>query len=156
MYRKLQTLSAASALAIGLALAAPAFADETASDENTIVVTGQAKIGDYGIDLTARDLTADPGDDFERYASGAWMDRTEIPADRPSVGSFYNLREDVTEEVNGLVTDAPAGSQYGALYTSFMDEKAIEKAGIAPLKRELAQVDAISNKAEFARYMGST
>ena len=46
MYRKLQTLSAASALAIGLALAAPAFADETASDENTIVVTGQAKIGD--------------------------------------------------------------------------------------------------------------
>lgn len=156
MYRKLQTLSAASALAIGLALAAPAFADETASDENTIVVTGQAKIGDYGIDLTARDLTADPGDDFERYASGAWMDRTEIPADRPSVGSFYNLREDVTEEVNGLVTDAPAGSQYGALYTSFMDQKAVEKAGIAPLKRELAQVDAISNKAEFARYMGST
>ena len=58
--------------------------------------------------------------------------------------------------VEVLVTDAPAGSQYGALYTSFMDEKAIEKAGISPLKRELAQVDAISNKAEFARYMGST
>ena len=136
MYRKLQTLSAASALAIGLALAAPAFADETASDENTIVVTGQAKIGDYGIDLTARDLTADPGDDFERYASGAWMDRTEIPADRPSVGSFYNLREDVTEEVNGLVTDAPAGSQYGALYTSFMDD-ALEQARLAAARGEV-------------------
>ena len=68
MYRKLQTLSAASALAIGLALAAPAFADETASDENTIVVTGQAKIGDYGIDLTARDLTADPVDEARAIA----------------------------------------------------------------------------------------
>ena len=154
--RSLARASAVSALALGLALSAPTFAEETAKDDHTIVVTGQAKIGDYGLDLTARDLAADPGADFERYASGAWIDRTEIPADRPSVGSFYNLREAVTEEVNGLITEAPAGTQYGALYTSFMDEKAIEKAGIAPLKRELAKVDAISDKVEFARYMGST
>ena len=93
----LASTAAVSALALGLALSTPAFAEETTDDENTIVVTGSAKIGEYGLDLTARDLTADPGDDFERYASGAWIDRTEIPADRPSVGSFYNLREDVTE-----------------------------------------------------------
>ena len=146
--------TAASALALGLALASPSFAEET--DANTIVVTGQAKIGDFGLDLTARDTAADPGDDFERYASGAWIDRTEIPGDRPSVGSFYNLREDVTEEVNGLITQAPAGTQYGALYTSFMNEAAIERAGLAPLMRDLAQVDALSDKSAFARYMGAT
>ena len=148
---------AVSVLALGLALAAPAYADNTAAnDANTIVVTGQAKIGDFGLDLTARDTAADPGDDFERYASGAWIDRTEIPGDRPSVGSFYNLREDVTEEVNGLITQAPAGTQYGALYTSFMNEAAIERAGLAPLMRDLAQVDALSDKSAFARYMGAT
>ena len=146
--------TAASALALGLALASPSFAEET--DANTIVVTGQAKIGDFGLDLTARDTAADPGDDFERYASGAWIDRTEIPGDRPSVGSFYNLREDVTEEVNGLITQAPAGTQYGALYTSFMNEAAIERAGLAPLMRDLAQVEALSDKSAFARYMGAT
>ncbi|MBL4641921.1 MAG: hypothetical protein JKX86_08880, partial [Verrucomicrobiales bacterium] len=137
---------AVSVLALGLALAVPALADNTTeTDANTIVVTGQAKIGDFGLDLTARDTAADPGDDFERYASGAWIDRTEIPGDRPSVGSFYNLREDVTEEVNGLITQAPAGTQYGALYTSFMNEAAIERAGLAPLMRDLAQVDALSD-----------
>lgn len=155
--RNFARATAASALALGLALAAPAVADNTTEDAaNTIVVTGQAKIGDFGLDLTARDTAADPGEDFERYASGAWIDRTEIPGDRPSVGSFYNLREDVTEEVNGLITAAPAGTQYGALYTSFMNEAAIERAGLAPLMRELAQVDALSDKRAFARYMGAT
>ena len=152
--RNFARATAASALALGLALASPSFAEET--DANTIVVTGQAKIGDFGLDLTARDTAADPGEDFERYASGAWIDRTEIPDDRPSVGSFYNLREDVTEEVNGLITQAPAGTQYGALYTSFMNEAAIERAGLAPLMRDLAQVDALSDKSAFARYMGAT
>ncbi|TMM50198.1 M13 family metallopeptidase [Qipengyuania marisflavi] len=148
----------ALALIIGLA-AAPAMAQQAAAtSENgeTIVVTGQAKIGEYGLDLTARDLTADPGTDFERYASGAWIDRTEIPGDRPSVGSFYNLREAVQEEVKGLITGAPAGTQYGALYTSYMDERAIERVGLAPLKRDLAEVRGISDKSEFARFMGGT
>ena len=156
-YRTFFRSAAVSTLALGLALALPAQAQDDATEmPNTIVVTGKAKIGEFGLDLTTRDLSADPGADFERYASGAWIDRTEIPGDRPSVGSFYNLREDVTEQVNGLITEAPAGTQYGALYHSFMDEKAIEKAGIAPLKRDLARVDAIADKTEFARFMGST
>jgi len=153
--------AAVSAIALSFAIiSAPAFADDqgaaVVNDEHTIVVTGQAKIGDFGLDLTAGDSSAKPGDDFERYASGAWIDRTEIPGDRASVGSFNNLREDVTEQVNGLITGAPAGTQYGALYTTFMDEKAVEKAGLAPLKRDLAKVDAIQDKVEFARFMGST
>ncbi|WFL76702.1 M13 family metallopeptidase [Altererythrobacter arenosus] len=152
--------TAASALALAIGLAAPANAQEenaaNGASADHIIVTGKAQIGEFGIDLSTRDLTVDPGDDFERYASGAWFDRTEIPADRPSVGSFYNLREDVTEQVNGLITQAPAGTQYGALYTSFMNEAAIEKAGLAPLKRDLAEVEAISDKTEFARFMGST
>ena len=159
-YRPAARRGAVSALAVALALAAPfaahAEAASDGADAGTIVVTGKAKIGEYGLDLTARDTSAKPGDDFERYASGAWIDRTEIPGDRSSVGPASNLREEVTEQVNGLITDAPADSKYGALYASFMDQKALEKAGLAPLKRDLAKVDAITDKAEFARFMGST
>ena len=31
-------------------------------------------------------MSAKPGDDFFRYVNGAWMDRTEIPADRVTLG----------------------------------------------------------------------
>jgi putative endopeptidase len=153
--------AAASALALTFALATvPALADDQGDgatpDTHTIVVTGQAKIGDFGLDLSARDTATKPGNDFERYASGTWIDKTEIPGDRPSVGSFYNLREEVQTEVRGLITNAPAGAKYGDLYKAYMDEKAIEKAGIAPLMKDIATVRAISDKTEFARFMGST
>jgi putative endopeptidase len=151
-----KALLAATALALSFA-AAPAFAQDAAtSDNEQIVVTGHPQIGDFGIDLAARDLTVKPGDDFEKYASGTWIATTEIPSDRPSTGSFVDLGEAVQQQVQDLVTKAPAGAKYGALYRSFMDEAAIERAGLAPLMRDEAAVRAISDKTEFARYMGQT
>jgi putative endopeptidase len=154
--------SAASALALGASLAAPAHAQEASADgagqdSQQIVVTGRPQIGDFGLDLTTRDLTAKPGDDFERYASGAWIDRTEIPSDKPSVGSFVDLAEQAQKQVQALVTSpSSAQAKYGMLYTTFMDEKTVERAGIAPLMQDIAHVRAIDDKAEFARFMGST
>ena len=149
--------SAASALALAAGLAAPVAAQETPADQQQIVVTGRAAIGDYGLDLTTLDPSVKPGDDFERYASGAWIDRTDIPADKPSVGSFVDLAERSQEQVRGLVTSpAAASAKYGTLYATFMDEKAIERAGIAPLMQDIARVRAIRDKAEFARFMGGT
>ncbi|HWU03349.1 MAG TPA: hypothetical protein VN222_11475, partial [Novosphingobium sp.] len=42
--------------------------------------------GTWGVDLSTRDTSVKPGDDFQRYAAGKWLDATQIPADRPSVG----------------------------------------------------------------------
>ena len=112
--------------------------------------------GTWGVDLSVRDLKAKPGDDFERFASGKWLDATTIPADRPSTGSFYDLHETVQAEVRDIISAAPTGSQIGALNHSFMDEKQVEAAGIKPLKADLAQIAAIHDKRAFARYMGAT
>jgi len=151
------SLGTATAIALLCAAPFPAIAQEAAAaSAEEIVVIGHAEIGDFGIDLSARDLSADPGADFERYASGAWIDKTEIPSDRPSVGSFANLREDVQAELQDLITKAPSGTKYGALYNAFLDEKAVERAGIKPLLADLAQLEAINGKAEFARYMSGT
>jgi len=45
-------------------------------------------LGQWGVDLTERDLSVKPGDDFQKYASGTWLKKTAIPADKPEVGSF--------------------------------------------------------------------
>ena len=148
-------LCSAAALALIAGLASPAAADEGAPSDQ-IVVTGHAAIGDFGVDLSARDESTKPGADNERYASGKWIDATTIPADRPSIGSFANLAEDVRTQMQQLITSAPKTSKAGALYGSFMDEKALERVGLKPLMRDIAQVRAISDKSQMARYMGTT
>ena len=54
-----------------------------------IAVAGAAQSSDkpqfgaWGLDLSAMDRQVLPGNDFNRYASGAWLARTQIPADKP-------------------------------------------------------------------------
>jgi putative endopeptidase len=148
-------LCSATALALIAGVSVPAAAQDAAT-ENQIVVTGHAAIGDFGVDLSARDESVKPGDDFERYASGKWIAATEIPSDRASTGSFVNLAEDVRQDLQDIITKAPPGTKYGAAYTSFLDEKGAERAGIKPLMKDIAAVRAIGDKSEFARFMGST
>src|SRR5437879_8935640 len=80
-------LNSATALAIALAFAAgPILSAEPAP----------LKYGAWGFDLTGRDLPTKPGDDFFRYANGAWLDRTAIPADKPGI-SLRILESDLAE-----------------------------------------------------------
>ena len=158
MIRSNLVLASISTFALGCA-AVPALAQDAAPEQAgnaDIVVTAHPAIGDFGLDLSARDPNAKPGTDFERYASGAWIDKTTIPADRASTGSFDDLREDVTQQMNAIITAAPASSKGGALYHAFMDEKGLNRIGLAPLKRDLADVQAIPDKDAMARYMGAT
>src|SRR6476469_4421294 len=115
----------------------------------------KAHLGTWGIDLTARDTSVKPGEDFQKYASGTWLAKTQIPADKPEVGSFYEVFDLTQDQMKALVTSAPALSKYGAMYQSMMDEGRVEQVGITPLKADLAKVDAIKTKADYARDMGT-
>ena len=57
------------------------------------------EFGAWGVDLSARDESVAPGDDFNRYANGRWLDTFEIPTDLSSYGSFIELRLDAEEDV---------------------------------------------------------
>ncbi len=46
------------------------------------------KYGTWGFDLSGMDTATKPGDDFFRYANGTWLDKTQIPSDKPA----YSLR----------------------------------------------------------------
>ena len=108
----------------------------------------------HGIDLDGIDHTVAPGDDFFAYANGAWIKRTEIPADKASYGPGEILIEKTREQVRGLIQDAAkskpqAGSdaqKVGDYYASYLDEAAIEAKGLSPLKGDFANVSAIKEK----------
>ncbi|HFX18190.1 MAG TPA: M13 family peptidase, partial [Flavobacteriales bacterium] len=48
---------------------------------------------EIGLNLKNMDTTVRPQDDFYNYVNGAWMKKTEIPADRSRWGSFDELRK---------------------------------------------------------------
>ena len=101
---KSRFLLAAASLAV---LAVPLSAQQTTPAHDHAAHAAQAVpakpvIGAWGVDLAGGDASARPGDDFFRYSAGKWYDATEIPADRPSVGAFYDLRERTSEQLREL------------------------------------------------------
>ena len=60
-----------------------------------------------GDDLTARDASVKPGDDFYRYANGHWVDTHQIPADRARWGTFDELAERADDNVRKLIQGLP-------------------------------------------------
>jgi putative endopeptidase len=112
--------------------------------------------GSWGVDLGARDTSVKPGDDFDRYANGGWFARTEIPADQASAGVDYDVYNLTQRQLRQLVTGAPATSQVGGLYQSFMDETRVEALGAKPLMADIAAVQVIKDRTEMARFMGAS
>jgi len=149
---------AASVAALATLTAAPARAN--AQSQSAVA---KPELGSWGVDLSGRDLTVKPGDDFWQHANGAWNKRTEIPADRTSTGSFIVLADRAEGQVRAIAEEAmksggapgtPA-QQIGDMYTSWMDAGAIEARGTAPLKPYLDRVAAVNDRAGLIKLWGS-
>ena len=109
--------------------------------------------GTWGVDISTRDPSVRPGDDFQRYAKGKWLDTHEIPADKSQNGVGSELNDRNQEQLRAIIMSAPKDSQLGAFYASYMDEARLEQLDDKPLRADLAKIDAIKSKAEFTRYM---
>jgi putative endopeptidase len=127
-----------------------------------MALAGAAFAAVHGIDTAAMDTSVKPGDDFYAYANGGWMKTAVIPADRSSWGSFAALAVDVQTRNRGLMQqagNAPEGSEarkVGDYYAAFMDEAAIDKAGLSPLKSEMARIAALKSQSDVARQIGES
>ncbi len=115
-----------------------------------------------GISQDGFDTTVRPQDDFYRYVNGAWLKNTEIPADRSSWGSFYELREEAQKHLRTIIEesankkDKVEGSdeqKVGDFYLSFMDSARIEELGITPLKEELNTISSVKSKKDLQNLM---
>jgi putative endopeptidase len=116
-----------------------------------------------GIDLAGIDHSVIPGNDFFGYSNGNWLKSAQIPADRSSTGTFLKVFEQAEKETAELIQNAgkahpAAGSNARKIadyYAAWMNTAAIEQHGLAPLKAELAQIDAITSRDDLARVLGS-
>ena len=138
--------------------AVSASAQPPAPAVSTTEMAGSAPVhfGTWGVDLSTRDLSVKPGDDFQRYAAGKWMDETDIPADKSSNSIGSEMSDRNQEQLREIVMGAPADSQLGAFYKSYMNEALLEQLDMKPLQADLARVDAIQNKDQFRSFMAST
>ena len=115
---------------------------------------------DPGIDIGGMDKSVDPGDDFFGYTNGNWAKATTIPADRTSFGAFDVIFDEVSKRTNDLITAAatskdPEIRKVGDYYKAYLDEASIEKRGLDPIKDELAEINAIDDKAALSRVLGT-
>jgi putative endopeptidase len=107
-------------------------------------------------------------DDLFGHVNGAWLDSAEIPADRAAWGPFALLADTAEQQVLEIIeactdgvstgsTDAGADEarKIGDLYKSFMDEERIEQLGHTPILPLLEEIDALSDVASLARFLGS-
>jgi putative endopeptidase len=163
MKRVLLSAAAAAVLACASLSAAALAADIPAASPTALPadLTKAPRMGTWGFDLAGRDLSVKPGDDFFKFANGAYMEKLVIPSDRTGWGSFNALRELSDARSRALIEKAAAdktGSgearQIGDLYASFMDEAKVESLGAKPLAPYLAAIKAETNRDQIAERMG--
>jgi putative endopeptidase len=123
----------------------------------------EPQYGKWGFDTSGVDKAAKPGDDFFRYANGAWLDAKQIPADKPGVSLRLEMTDRVEARVRDILDKAAASAanapgdlegKAGAFYKSFMDDGGIEKLGAKPIEADLADVRAAKSRDALTALMG--
>src|SRR5262245_11676799 len=115
-----------------------------------------------GLDVASFDQSVRPQDDLFRYVNNAWLEKTPIPPDRVSYGTFLELADRAEAELRAIIEDAAAtrerqrgtARQVADLYTSLMDQERIEALGLKPIKPELDKIAAIRNGRQLAEEAG--
>lgn len=130
------------------AVVATATAPAPSNSAPTVAATPPLK----GPDEAALDRSTAPCDDFYQFACGGWMKATPIPEDEASwVRSFSVIHEDNLKALRDILERDSRGDSrgdaygkaLGDLWTSCMDETAIEQRGLEDLQPELKAIDAV-------------
>jgi putative endopeptidase len=107
------------------------------------------------------DTAVRPADDFYEYANGSWEKRTQIRPDRSDESPASDIYDEHEKKLQGLI-EASAKAQDASsrriadLYHSYMDEAAIEAAGLKSLQPHLEAIVAITDKHQLAQALGKT
>jgi putative endopeptidase len=149
-------------LATGISVIALAAATTAVQAQDAPSAAPTMSFGTWGVDTSQIDPAVDPGANFSTYVNGRWIASAEIPADRTRYGPFDMLREDATHDVEALVADlvasdpAPGTTARRVVdaYEAFLDQDAINAAGLVPAYPFLTQIYSAPDLAALARLFG--
>jgi putative endopeptidase len=113
-----------------------------------------------GIQLEHMNKDVRPGNDFNSFVNGTWIDKTEIPADKSTYGGFGILRDQSQEHVKAIIEESAKGDfafgsdeqKVGDLYASYMDMETRNALGSTPIHSEFERIDALENHEQLALY----
>lgn len=109
------------------------------------------------------DKATSPTADFFQYANGGWIKKTPIPASESGWGIGNMVQEEIYQRIltinkNAAAANAPKGSstqKIGDFWYAAMDTMAINKAGITPVKNDLAAIDKINDYKALTKAIAS-
>lgn len=109
-----------------------------------------------GIDPASFSAVTGPAQDLFRFVNGPWIDMYRLPDDRSRYGSFDKLAEDAENQIRDILEeeDCPA-TKSRALYKSFLDVDAIDKAGLSAIESQLDAIDKAEDKTSLTRALGA-
>ena len=116
-----------------------------------------------GIDLANLDTTVVAQNDFYQFACGGWMANNPLTPEYSRFGSFDKLGLQNLEQVNGLIQEIAAkkheqgsiAQKIGDMYNMAMDTARRDREGIEPVKKTLAEIEAISGREELSKVLGA-
>lgn len=116
-----------------------------------------------GINKATMDMSVRPQDNFYRYVNGGWLKANEIPADKTSIGSFYDLRDDADKNVRAIIEELAATpnlkqgtdeQKVADLFRSFMDQEKRDSLGTTPIAHILSDVYKLKSHADLMAFFG--
>ncbi|MCR9267090.1 MAG: M13 family metallopeptidase [Alphaproteobacteria bacterium] len=145
------------ALAI-VAACSPTGTTDGEAENAAVEMAGTPELGAWGFDLAGMNTEIAPGDDFNQYANGTWLETEEMPSDLSRYGMFTVLHLEAEEQVKEIITDLGAvdaadgtvEQQVGDLYGSWMDTETIEQRGLAPAQPFLDEIAAAESHADIS------
>lgn len=109
------------------------------------------------------DTTVAAGTDFYEYACSGWIKNNPLKPEYARFGTFDQLLENNQEQLRVLIeelsaTPHEAGSvagKIGALYAMGLDSTKLNADGVAPVKEELAAINALATKSDVSKMVAT-
>lgn len=109
------------------------------------------------------DTTVAAGTDFYEYACGGWIKNNPLKPEYARFGTFDQLLENNQEQLRVLIEDLSAtpheagsvAGKIGALYAMGLDSTKLNADGVAPIKEELAAINALATKSDVSKMVAT-
>ena len=109
------------------------------------------------------DTTVAAGTDFYEYACGGWIKNNPLKPEYARFGTFDQLLENNQEQLRVLIEELSAtpheassvAGKIGALYAMGLDSTKLNADGVAPVKEELAAINALATKSDVSKMVAT-